>query len=102
MQSKPKHPFGEESCEAELNTLQHSYSDYYFTHTFFTEKALHPDTYLFVGRKGSGKTSLAHYFTFQKALHDYECIDVDEPTVYHEVLRKITKSLSQDSTIPIS
>src|ERR1700738_353600 len=102
MDPKPKRPFGEESCEAEIDTLQRSYSDYYFTHTFFTEKALDEEIYLFVGRKGAGKTSLAHYFTFRKSDRDYECIDVDEPMVYHDVLCKMAATLATGPNVAIS
>lgn len=97
-----RHPFGEESCEAEIDTLQKSYSDYYFTHTLFSSEALKETTYLFVGRKGAGKTSLAHYFTFCKEQNSYECIDVDEPKVYHNVLRSVCASMGPASEVAVS
>lgn len=97
-----KYPFGEESCEAEITTLQKHYSDYFFTHTDFCSEALSPSTYLFVGRKGTGKTSLAHYFTFHKTSKVYECIDVDEPKVYHSVLHRISGALDNSTDVALT
>jgi hypothetical protein len=42
-----------------------------------------------VGRRGSGKTALAQYFSFQDTLPDPIYISADNPTVYREVLSKV-------------
>ncbi|QDT20463.1 P-loop ATPase, Sll1717 family [Gimesia chilikensis] len=87
-------PFGEECCEAEVKVFRESYQNLYFLKTPFNELALQSRNYLFIGRRGSGKTSLAHYFTFQNSLPSAKCIDVDEPKVYEKVLTKIAERAS--------
>ena len=54
-----KLPFGAESCEHELEALQDRYQEYYYEQSRFNTEALDSDTYLIVGRRGSGKTSFA-------------------------------------------
>ena len=62
-----EHPFGEKSCEDEIRLLGERYQEYYFDHAPFNEEVLLPRSYLVVGRRGSGKTSLSHYFRFQRS-----------------------------------
>jgi hypothetical protein len=96
------HPFGEADCEAEIAILGEEYSHYYFSHTRFNDVALDKDVYLIVGRRGSGKTALAHYFTFQKRLRNAIAIDVDEPSEFQHVLNRIasTAAYSREVAIP--
>jgi len=96
-----KHAFGEESCEDEIKILQTSYHKYYFEETPFNTQSLDEDTYLIVGRRGSGKTSLAHYFSFQKDIKNSRCIDIDEPEAYSNVLSKISRFSAEDENIAI-
>jgi hypothetical protein len=83
-------PFGEADCESEIRVLQEQYSHYFFHHTRFNNLALDPSVFLIVGRRGSGKTALAHYFSFQKRLRNAIAIDVDEPVAFEHVMEKIT------------
>jgi hypothetical protein len=84
-----KTPFGRVSCEEELKSLgKESYPDYFFDHAPFNDPALDSSIYLIIGRRGSGKTSLANYFGFQSQ-HPGRTIDVDEPHVYEQVLAEI-------------
>src|SRR6185436_5480513 len=48
-------------------------------------------TYLIVGRRGTGKSSLAHYFTFQDQLAHARSVDVDEPETYKQVIAQIAR-----------
>jgi len=96
-----RHPFGEECCEAELKILKGSYQTYYFEETPFNEDALETDCYLIIGRRGTGKTSLSQFFTFQKRIKNARCIDIDEPTEFANVLLDITKLAAEDSNIAI-
>jgi len=93
------HPFGGECCEAEVALFREQYRQLYFQHTPFNERALQVDNYLFIGRRGSGKTSLAHYFTFQNELKNARCIDVDEPRVYELVLARIAERAANASEV---
>jgi hypothetical protein len=97
-----KHPFGEECCEAEIKLLQADYSRYYFEETPFNKSALDDDCYLIVGRRGSGKSSLSHYFSFQRDIKNCRCIDIDEPEVFDNVLTKVSTMSAIDaiSAIP--
>jgi hypothetical protein len=84
-----KYPFGEESCEHEMAVLQDRYPDYFFDQSRFNDEALDPETYIIVGRRGSGKTSLTKYFNFQQRFKNAISIDVDEPEIYSSILEKI-------------
>lgn len=84
-------PFGAESCEKERAQVGSAYSEYYFRYTPFNDIAMNPDHYLFIGRRGAGKTSLAHYFTFQNSIRNAHCIDVDEPKIYADVLNRVSR-----------
>ena len=87
-----KHPFGEICCEHELEILQKDYKMYFFSEAPFNREALDPSTYLIIGRRGTGKTSLAEYFKFQSVLKNSRCIDVNEPYVYQKVLTEVVST----------
>ena len=80
-------PFGEESCEYELALLQEDYPAYYFEEAPFNEEAIDSSTYLIVGRRGCGKTSLAHYFEFQTSLGRARCIDISDARRFEQMLQ---------------
>jgi hypothetical protein len=83
-------PFGEADCESEVRLLKETYSQYFFYHTRFNSSALDPNVFLIVGRRGSGKTALSQFFSFQKQIRHAIAIDVDEPAVFEQVLEKIS------------
>ena len=86
-----KAPFGMESCEAEVSLLgEEKYSDLYFDETPFNNVAIKDDTYLIVGRRGSGKTALIQYFSFQKQIANPVCIEIHKPEAYQQVLSEIS------------
>lgn len=87
-----RYPFGEESCEHEVAILQEKYRDYFYDQSRFNRETLERDTYLIVGRRGAGKTSLAKYLTFQPYIKNTNCIDVDEPDVYNDALQDVANS----------
>ena len=94
-------PFGEVSCEREVEILQTQYQKYFFDHVPFTEQAIDQQTYLIIGRRGSGKTSLSRYFAFQRRLRNSSCLDVDEPELYNEVLSKLSARTSTTKELAI-
>jgi hypothetical protein len=94
------HPFGEPDCESELKALGDRYREYYFDNRF-SSRALDPEVYLIVGRRGSGKTALGHFFEFQRNLKNSIAIDVDEPAVFEEVTDKIKASVDQSREFAI-
>jgi hypothetical protein len=97
-----KNPFGLVCCEEEMETLGDVYSDYFFLETPFNKKALDKDTYLIVGRRGSGKTSLTQFFSFQTTFPMARCIDVDEPAQYEEVLSDVSLATGYTTEYSIS
>ncbi|KKI99469.1 P-loop ATPase, Sll1717 family [Prochlorothrix hollandica] len=94
-------PFGEADCESEVKLLQGDYSDYFFYHTRFNAQSLDRDTYLIIGRRGSGKTALGQFFSFQQMLPQAIAIDVDEPVVFERVLEAMTVALADAREIAI-
>src|ERR1043165_3543380 len=88
MGSDRSHPFGESASETEAQTPS------LFTETEFSEIALQRETYLIVGRRGSGKTALARYLTVQNRLNDPLVIAVDEPMAYQAVLADLASGSS--------
>jgi hypothetical protein len=100
---KKKDPFGKASCEAEVLTLgEEKYSDLYFDETPFNDVAIDDDTYLIIGRRGSGKTALAQYFSFQKRMTNPICIEVRKPEMYQQVLSEISKRTSESRVIAVA
>ena len=96
-------PFGAPDCESDLEILGESlYSKYYFGSVHFNRNPLDPFVYLISGRRGSGKTALAKFFSFQQSLQGAADIDVDEPAAFHEVISKIIEpsALNRDLQIP--
>jgi len=94
-------PFGEADCESEVKLLKADYSKVYFDETPFNKPAIEPETYLIIGRRGSGKTALTQYFSFQRTLPNPICIDVDEPFVYQQVLAEIATHTSESREVAL-
>jgi hypothetical protein len=84
------HPFGENSCQQEIELFQEEYQRFYFDHVSFNKKAVDPRTFLIIGRRGTGKSSLIEYFSFQKELKS-TCIIMSEPTIYENVLSALSE-----------
>lgn len=99
--AKQFNPFGEADCESEIKLLKQEYRDYFFYQVPFNDLALDPKVFLIVGRRGSGKTALSHFFAFQKHLRNAVAIDVDEPTVFEQMLEKITSLTLQSREVAI-
>jgi hypothetical protein len=87
-------PFGERSAEQEKQILGDSYSEYFFRNAPFNRDALLPQTYLIVGRRGAGKSSLAEFFDFQNIYPKSLCIQVNTPSLYAPIIRDISTLLS--------
>jgi hypothetical protein len=94
-------PFGQADCESEVKMLKADYSQLYFDETPFNSAAIQPETYLIIGRRGSGKTALSQYFSFQEIIQNPIYIDVDEPAVYQQVLSDIATHASESREIAI-
>lgn len=95
-------PFGEPDCESELRLLgTDEYSKYYFYHTPFNQEALSRKVFLIVGRRGSGKTALSNFFSFQKEIQNLTAIDVDEPAAFQQVMTQIAASAAQSREVAI-
>ena len=97
-----KYPFGEESCEHELQVLREQYPRYYYDLGRFNNDVINSDTYLIIGRRGAGKSSLAKYLEFQYAIKNARCIDVDEPSVYEEAFREMAAHSSHSGDLLVS
>lgn len=93
--------FGQADCESEVRALKSEYSELYFDETPFNEAAIKSETYLIVGRRGSGKTALSHYFSFKKAFDDPIYIDVDEPALYQKFLSELAAKAAESRELAI-
>jgi hypothetical protein len=89
--------FGQEECEKEVLVMKDGYEEIFFAEAPFNEPAISEHAYLIIGRRGSGKTALAHFFTFQKTIPDARCVDVNEPEVYREVIKHLAQYPSNES-----
>jgi hypothetical protein len=87
-------PFGFNASEKELEVLP----ELFLADTEFHKKAMDPLSSVVIGRRGTGKTALAHYYRFGKASYDIY-VDVDEPAVFSKVLEQLSKSMSNSMTI---
>ena len=94
-------PFGEADCESEVKLLKKEYSEYFFYETRFNSLALDPNVFLIVGRRGSGKTALSQFFSFQKQLRNTIAVDVDEPVAFEQILEKVSKLTMQSREVAI-
>lgn len=101
MKYKFESPFGENSCEREKAILKDNYPKYYFENTHFGKKALARQTYLIIGRRGTGKSSLIEYFSFYNKRKQTRCIDINEPEIYQVVLEKVARVLQENSDFPM-
>jgi hypothetical protein len=101
MSPESLHPFGELSCEDDLRVLKDRYPAHYFGALPFNSISMDPRTYLIVGRRGTGKSSLAHYFTFQDQIPNARCIDVDEPDIYKHVITRIAATAATTPEVAI-
>ena len=81
--------FGEVSCEQEIQRYGVTrYQQVFFEEAPFLDAVLDERIYLIVGRRGTGKTSIANYFEFQEKYKSSTAIDVNEPDVYTEILSR--------------
>lgn len=94
-------PFGLDNCEAEIETLREQYSEFYFHESPFSKVALRESVYLIVGRRGSGKTAISQYFSFQKDIKNPVCIEVSEPDVYQQVLTALASRTPTSRVIAV-
>jgi energy-coupling factor transporter ATP-binding protein EcfA2 len=95
-------PFGRAACEAEIMELgADKYSTLYFDETPFNDSAQRDETYLVVGRRGSGKTALAQAFSFAMRKSAPLCIEVRRPEDYQQVLAEISKRTSEKREIAV-
>lgn len=94
-------PFGEADCETEIKLLKDRYSDYFLGTAPFNRESVREDNYLIIGRRGSGKTALSHYFGFQTHVPAGTCIDVDEPAVFQKVLGEIARHDAESREVAI-
>jgi len=94
--------FGEPDCESELKILgADEYSHYYFPNIRFNHESLKPTVYLIVGRRGSGKTALAQFFSFQKIIPNTVAIDVDEPAAFQTAMAKLATNFAYSREVAI-
>lgn len=82
-----RYPFGEESCEHEMEVLKDQYWDFYYDKSRFHEEALNKDVYIIVGRRGAGKTSLARYF--EKNGKFKNVVIINQAEIYEELYDKL-------------
>lgn len=99
VKSEIRKPFGDHDCQVELTRL--NYSDLYFNETAFNDIAVMPQTYLIIGRRGSGKTALAESFSFHKNFQNAIYIKIATEETYQEVLSNIASHTSETRQISI-
>ena len=86
-------PFGEISYETEIEHLGKKWEEYFFEYTYFVEESLNPRTYLIVGRRGSGKSSLLQHIIYQDKYPNSDFIDFGFAESYNAELYKIATNI---------
>lgn len=86
-------PFGEISFETEFAKLGAKWEEYFFEHTYFVNGSLEPDTYLIVGRRGSGKSSLVQNFLYQDKYPNSDYINIGKAENYNAELLEVAVNL---------
>lgn len=88
----PFRPFGEAASEHEFERYQEEIRDLFYQGTEFNNQSMKPETFLIVGRRGSGKTALSHYFHFQEILPNASAVTVNEPTKFEHQITKMVEA----------
>ncbi|MEK6260980.1 MAG: hypothetical protein AABP62_20460 [Planctomycetota bacterium] len=99
-------PFGLPDCESEVAFLGDTYRDYFFRNIKYNHAAIDPRTYLIVGRRGSGKTALTQFFSFQDEIPNAIAIGMsdsrgNEAELYQQVMSKLAASQNQPRELAI-
>lgn len=81
-------PFGEADCETEISKYGDRYEDIFFDEAPFNKPATEDFSYLIVGRKGSGKTALSTFLSFQTTIPDSRYVMLDVRQIYKKIFRK--------------
>jgi hypothetical protein len=95
-------PFGEVCYENEIKTYGDNWDDFYFTHTNHYATALKPITYLIVGRRGSGKSSLVQYLQHNTEFPNPYFISVGKADDYNTELYEFAKKLDIGGELSIN
>jgi hypothetical protein len=88
-QSSILDPFGKPDCETEVRELKDGYEAIFFDETPFNGPALDSISYLISGRRGSGKTALSKFFSFQKRFPNAHLLAIDALDGYQDVLTQV-------------
>lgn len=95
-------PFGEISFEDEFEQLgEKKWEEYFFEYTYFVDEALNPRTYLIVGRRGSGKSSLLQHILYQDKYPDSDYIDFGFAESYNSELYKIAANIDLSQELKV-
>lgn len=95
-------PFGERSFEHEKDVLGESWNQLFFEHAPFNLDSLLTKTYLIVGRRGSGKSSLAEHFNYQNLIPNSRSANVDQASEYMADMVKISKHIGGSADLLIN
>lgn len=94
-------PFGEDCYESEKKYLGNQWERYFFEYTYFVKESLNPDNYIIIGRRGSGKSSLAEYFEHQKKYRKSSTIQIKSEDIFDtDSFRKISDSSNLSELFP--
>src|SRR5262245_38122494 len=97
----PSESFGDPDVDTEMKRLRGHYEDIYLQDTIFSKQVLDPNVYLISGRRGTGKTALSRYFTFQNQMPGIRHIEVRQREAYPQVLTSIADLLSKSPVAAI-
>lgn len=95
-------PFGEVNFETEFQKLgEEKWEEYFFEHTDFVKQALLTETYLIIGRRGSGKSSLLQHILTQDKYPNSDYIDFGVAENYIDELLKIANNINLTQEIKV-
>ena len=86
--------FGDADVVTEIERLKNRSVELYLEDTRFSKQALDDGVYLISGRRGTGKSALSRYYSFQKQVPDVVHIEIPQNDAFPKIFSTIAREIS--------